>query len=328
MRPCSRWSLLPIVAVWAAVSLPVLAAAPDPPPLPGDRAVFRSSVELVALNVTVTDAKRQYVPDLRAGDFEILEDGVPQPISFFGGGRVPIDLFLLIDTSSSMGSLRPVVQRAAAGFLSVLRPTDRAAVIGFNERMTVLQDLTNDLPALAGGLRRAGASGNTALFNALYVALHDFGRPARQTSEVRRQAFVVLSDGEENKSGVELDGLLESARSRGVAVYGILLSTSDILQREHVLGRLRPARQAMKQLALETGAAAFFPRSADDLDATYGRIARELENQYSLGYLPPATPRESQLRKVAVRVVSQPTLRATSRTTYLANGPTLMASAR
>jgi VWFA-related protein len=292
-------------------------------PSPAGETVFRSGVELVALNVIVTDTSQRFVSNLLAHDFEVLEDGTPQPISFFASGQVPLDLVLLIDTSASMGLLRPTVQRSARDFLGVLRPEDRGAVAGFNERVTVLQDLTSDIAALDGAVRRAGASGDTALYTSLYVALRRFGRPARQASEVRRQAIVVVTDGEENTSGLGFEALEEEARSRGVALYAIMLQTDTLLARERLEGRLRPARAAIRQLAVETGALAYFPRSVKEIPGICQAIAAELTNQYSIAYQPIRTGRDRTLHHVAVRVASRPALRARTRTNYLPSGAAL-----
>ena len=314
------WSWV-VVCVFAGLVAagPRLAAGPAP----ARESVFKSGVELVALNVIVTDTSQRFVSNLLEHDFEVLEDGTPQPISFFATGQVPLDLVLLIDTSASMGILRPTVQGAARDFLRVLRPEDRGAVAGFNEHLTVLQDLTSDAAALDGAVRRAGASGNTALYTSLYVALRQFGRPAYQASEVRRQAIVVVTDGEENTSGLGFEALEEEARSRGVAVYPIMLQTDTLLARERLEGRLRPPRAAIRQLAVETGALAYFPRSVADIPGIYRAISAELTNQYSIAYQPIRTGRDRVLHHVAVRVASRPALRARTRTNYLPGGAVL-----
>ena len=312
---------------WIVVSCFAGLVAAGPPlaavPAPAGETVFRSGVELVALNVIVTDTSQRFVSNLLEHDFEVLEDGTPQPILFFASGQVPLDLVLLIDTSASMGILRPTVQRAARDFLGVLRPEDRGAVAGFNERVTVLQDLTSDTAALDGAVRRAGASGDTALYTSLYVALRRFGRPARQASEVRRQAIVVVTDGGENTSGLGFEALEDEARRCGVAVYAIMLQTGDLRARERLDGRLSPARAAIRQLAVETGALAHFPASVAEIPGISRAISAELKNQYSIAYQPIRTGRDRVLRHVAVRVASRPALRARTRTNYLPSGAVL-----
>jgi len=317
------WSC-PIVCLFACAGLtaPVLAAGPRA----AADSIFRSGVELVALNVVVTDPRQQFVRDLTERDFEVLEDGVTQPISFFASGTVPLDVVLLIDTSSSMGSLRPIVQRAARDFLRVLGPDDRAAVVGFSRLVTVLQDLTGDVAALDAAVRRTGASGDTSLYTALYVTLREFGRPVRQATEVRRQAIVLLTDGEENTSAIGIDALEAEARSRGVALYAVMLQQGFVRERERIEGRLTGARAAIRALAVETGAQAFFPDRPEQLPALYARIAAELSNQYSVAYLPHRAGQAHALRRVSVRVATHPALKARTRTGYLPAAASLQAA--
>ena len=200
-KALSSWIL--VAALASAAGIGTNAAGPA-----NDR-VFRSSVELVALNVIVTDARQHFVRNLQERDFVVLEDGVQQDISFFAGGQLPLDLILLIDTSSSMGITRPIVQKAASGFLRVLRPEDRGAVLGFTRGVRVLQDLTNDVPALRGAVARAGAYGETSLYTALFITLRQFGKPVQHANQARRQAIVVMTDGEENTSGISYEDLLD-----------------------------------------------------------------------------------------------------------------------
>jgi len=290
---------------------------------PSQGTVFKSSVELVALNVVVTDARQRFVRDLDERDFVVTEDGVRQDITFFAGGQVPLDLILLIDTSSSMGYLRPVVQRAASGFLRVLRPEDRGAVLGFSSGVRVLQDLTSDRAALRNAVASAGANGDTSLYTALFVTLRRLEKPAQQASQVRRQAIVVLTDGGENASGLGYEDLLEEARGHGVAIYAIMMQSDELRQLEHLAGRLLPARQNIKDLARETGAGAYFPKEADELSGVYETIAAELTNQYSIAYAPRPLVPSRVLHEVSVRVPSRPTLFTRARTRYLSGEPSV-----
>ncbi|MEK6631314.1 MAG: VWA domain-containing protein [Acidobacteriota bacterium] len=314
-KALSSWIL--VAALASAAGIGTNAAGPA-----NDR-VFRSSVELVALNVIVTDARQHFVRNLQERDFVVLEDGVQQDISFFAGGQLPLDLILLIDTSSSMGITRPIVQKAASGFLRVLRPEDRGAVLGFTRGVRVLQDLTNDVPALRGAVARAGAYGETSLYTALFITLRQFGKPVQHANQARRQAIVVLTDGEENTSGISYDDLLDEARCHGVAIYAIMLQSDELQQREQIEGRLRPARRAMKELARETGALAYFPKVAAELSGVYETIAAELTNQYSIAYTPRAATRNRALRQVSIRVSSQPALLTRTRINYVSSGPSL-----
>src|SRR5262245_22761072 len=86
--------------------------------------VFRSAIELVALNVVVTDGRQKFVNGLGLGDFAVFEDGVPQEVSYFSASDAPLDLAILIDTSASMAERMPVARRAAQGLLGTLRSGD------------------------------------------------------------------------------------------------------------------------------------------------------------------------------------------------------------
>ena len=112
-------------------------------------ATFRSGIDVVALNVTVLDVQQRLIGDLGRQDFAVFEDGVRQEISYFETRDVPLDLALLIDTSVSMQPSLDVVQRAAKSLAAMLRPSDRAAVMAFNDRVHVLTTFTSDASVIA-----------------------------------------------------------------------------------------------------------------------------------------------------------------------------------
>src|SRR5262245_59257775 len=121
---------------------------------PGPTATFRSGVDLVALNVVVTDSDQKYVTGLAPTDFAVYEDGVQQDVSFFGASEVPLDLAILLDTSASMTGKMSIVQQAASGFLGTLRGGDRAMIVDIKDATKVLFPLGDDF----GGARAAIAS--------------------------------------------------------------------------------------------------------------------------------------------------------------------------
>src|SRR5262245_2772422 len=156
----------------AAGALPLLVTAQQqqPPPRAGQPS-FRTAVDVVSMNVTVTDSANRYVTDLTEGDFEIFEDGVKQDLILFNRSNLPVALSLLIDTSSSMEDRMNVAQDAAIGFIRKLRPTDLGEVIGFDSRAEVLQKFTNNPTELEHAIRKTVAGGSTSLNNALYISL-------------------------------------------------------------------------------------------------------------------------------------------------------------
>ena len=157
------------LATAVAVSPALRAQSQTPSETQTQRPTFKSGSSLVALNVTVTDSAAKYVSGLQPADFVVYEDGVKQDVQFFESASVPVDLILLIDTSSSMSDKIDVVHDAAGGFLRTLRPGDRGAVVSFADSVTVLQSLTDDRTRLDDAVRKTGARGQTALYNAVYI---------------------------------------------------------------------------------------------------------------------------------------------------------------
>jgi VWFA-related protein len=271
-------------------------------------AVFSAGIEMVPLNVTVTDKRQQYVRDLTESDFAVFEDGVRRSIAVFDAGRVPVDLALLLDTSASIRDQIGMIRAAAIGFLNTLGPDDRATVVGFSHRVDVLQPWTGDRIQLESAIRRSSASGGTSLFTALYVALRSFGE-ARLGDQLRRQAIVVLSDGDDTSSVVSFDDALETCRRAGVSIYTIRMTRVG-LDQNLALTLRRSAKSispeyVMGTFAKETGARTYTLTKIRELAATYGSIADELSNQYVLGYYPGPRLAGALYRRVAVQVVGR-----------------------
>ena len=309
-----------------------MAQNPAPAELPVQPAqqppVFRANSALVALNVTVQDAAAKFISGLQPADFAVFEDGVKQDVRFFESSAVPVDLIVLIDTSSSMSDNIAVVHDAASGFLKTLRAGDRGAVVAFADSVSVLQSLTPDQALLEKAVRATSARGSTALHNAVYVSLKQFGASARQDTEPRRQAIVVLSDGEDTSSLLSFDDVLGLARRMGVNIYTVALQSRFAAQTLAEQGGRRyfsESDYSLKTLARETGAQSFFP-AATALKSVYAAIAVELANQYSIGYAPANIRPDGRFRRVVVQVVSHPELRPRTRMGYTADGVMIAAN--
>ena len=276
---------------------------------------FRAGVDVVSLNVTVIDGEGRFVTELEREKFQIFEDGVLQEITFFSGSRLPIALSLLIDTSASMDKRMRTAQEAAIGFSRSLGPDDLAAIIDFDGRVEILQDFTNDLDQLGDAIRLTSAGGSTSLYNALYIALKGLGDAPLRPSEVRRQAVVVLSDGEDTSSLITFDEVLELAKRAETAIYTIGLRPD-----EDDRSGFSEADFVLRQLAYETGGRAFFPENVADLPAIYGQISDELSSQYSVGYISGNPLRNGQWRRTIVRVDHERTTARTKQGYYAPSG--------
>ncbi len=280
------------------------------------RPAFRSAVDVVSLNITATDAGSHYVTDLEREDFTVFEDGAQQDITFFNKANLPIALALLVDTSASMDDKLATAQNAAIGFARSLRPHDLAEVIDFDSRVEVKQTFTNDTTLLETAIRSTSAGGSTSLFNAIYISLRELGkRKGASSDEIRRQAVIVLSDGEDTSSLMTFEEVLELAKRSETAIYSIGIKGRDV-------GTSRGFREAefvLRQLSQETGGRAFFPAAAQELAGVYEQIALELSSQYTLGYQSRNPKRDGQWRRIVVRL-SRPNVTARTKQGYYATG--------
>lgn len=277
---------------------------------------FRAGVELVSLNVTVMDGTR-YVTGLDQEDFMVFEDGVLQELTFFSRSNLPIALALLIDTSASMEPRLPMVQEAAAGFARRLRPQDLAEIVDFDSRVNILQPFTNSTADLEKAIRRTAAGGSTSMYNAVYVALKDLKRVvATSIDDVRRQAIVLLSDGEDTSSLLPFEEVLDLAQRSETALYTISLRRTE----DSTRGKgFQEAEFVLRQLAQQTGGRAFFPKAIADLPDIYRQISDELSSQYTVGYSSRNAKRDGAWRRVVVRV-DRPNVNARTKQGYF--GPT------
>jgi Ca-activated chloride channel homolog len=289
-------------------------AAPPPETRSAGQPSFRSAVDVVSMSVTVIDSSNRYITDLTEKDFEIFEDGVKQDLTLFNRTNLPIALSLLIDTSSSMEDRMSTAQDAAIGFIRKLRPTDLGEVIGFDSRAEVLQKFTNNPAELEQAIRKTVAGGSTSLNNALYISLKGLKKiPTRSEDDVRRQAIVLLSDGEDTSSLVSFDDVLDLARRSETAIYTIGLMSDEPSQSKG----FREATYALRQLANDTGGRAFFPSDIKSLASVYGQIYDELSSQYTIGYTSKNQKRDGAWRRLVVRV-NRPNVQARTKQGYFA----------
>jgi Ca-activated chloride channel homolog len=302
-----------LLAAAAAVCAASIVAAQQ---APATQPSFRSGVELVSLNVTVMEGTR-YVTDLEQKDFNVFEDGVKQEVTFFNRTNLPIALALLLDTSASMDTKLATAQEAAIGFARRLRPQDLAEVIDFDNRVTVLQNFTNSAQDLETAIRRTSAGGSTSLYNAVYIALKDLKKVvAKNAEEIRRQAIIVLSDGEDTSSLLPFEEVLDLAKRSETAIYTIGLRDNEGNNGSKLF---KEAEFVLRQLSQQTGGRSFFPNQLSDLNNTYGQISDELSSQYIVGYTSKNPRRDGAWRRIVVQTTRQGTATRTKQGYF---GPT------
>jgi Ca-activated chloride channel family protein len=277
---------------------------------------FRAGVDLVSLNVIVTDGTAHYITDLTQEDFNVFEDGIKQDVTFFTKTNLPIALALLLDTSASMETKLATAQEAAIGFIRKLRSQDLAEVIDFDSRVVVLQNFTNNAGELEHAIHKTSAGGSTSLYNAVYIALKDLKKAvAKNVDEIRRQAIVVLSDGEDTSSLLPFEEVLDLAKRSETAIYTIGLRAGE--GPATATKGFKEAEFVMRQLSQQTGGRAFFPNAPADLATVYGQIADELSSQYTVGYTSRNPKRDGSWRRVVVRI-NRPSTTARTKLGYFA----------
>ena len=282
---------LPLAALLAAC-LSVVAIAQQKPPQK-----FRAAVELIPLNVSVSESGR-FVTDLEQNEFEVFEDGTKQNISFFSRKQQPIALAILLDTSNSMEDKLATAQQAAIGFAKRMKPEDVAEVIGFSTQVRILQSFTSDATAIERAIRDTTADGSTALYNAIYISLKELKKVRAQSEdEIRRQAIIVLSDGDDTSSLLPYEEVLDLAKRSETSIYTIGIRPPDI-------GRatFKEAEYVLRTLANETGGRSFFPTSVHELPKIYESISQELSSLYAIAYTSKNPLRNGAWRRIVVRV--------------------------
>jgi Ca-activated chloride channel homolog len=236
---------------------------------------LRQDVEEVLLNCTVIDEKGHAVEDLTRDDFRIWEDNAPQTANSFRHQDLPVSMGLLIDNSGSMLDKRAAVNAAAMNLLQQSNRQDSAFVVNFSDQAYLDQGFTSDLVALHRGLSHFESKGTTALYDAVAASADELSQHAKQPKEV----LLIVSDGADNASRLGLpDAIREVQSLGGPVVYSIgLLYDTDSRESEK-------ARTALSALSEETGGVAYFPRSLDQVNEIASDVARDIRNQYTIGY--------------------------------------------
>ena len=193
--------------------------APTPGGAVDDEGVDEVTLEgaLIEVPVVVSDRSGHYVPQLRAEDFRVLEDGVEQQINFFSSERVPIHVALVMDTSGSTRDTIYDIQEAAIEFINQLLPGDQVLIVSFSNQVIVEQEFTNDRGRLAQSIRRTQANGSTKLYEAVYLTVAE-----RLRHVDGRKAMIILSDGEDTASNdVTQAEAVNVCSESDVVAYGV-----------------------------------------------------------------------------------------------------------
>jgi Ca-activated chloride channel homolog len=289
-----------------SVGLAGLAVLPLAVTLAARQPTFRSAARTVPLYVTVTDGSNRLVPDLGREDFEILDNGQPQPITLFDNEVRPITVVVMLDTSISMTHRLTDLYAGAEQFLLRLLPHDRAVVGAFNDKIQFSSDFTGDRDSLIASLKDLYFGNSTRLYDAMYASLDELA------AVEGRKVVLLFTDGEDYGSSQRPNRALERARDEEVMIYGIGLETEFFNGQRWV--RSRPDR-ILRRFAEETGGGYFDLKKDAPLGESFTRIAQELRSQYLLCFSPPVL--DGKVHRLEVRV-KRPGTTARTRRSYVA----------
>ena len=281
---------------------------------PQDGSTFRSGVDLINVAAWVTDRDGRFVPGLRKEDFTVFEDGEEQAISYFSSDRVPVSLGLVLDASGSMTpdkmlSARSAIDRFVHDLLSA---DDELFFLEFANRPHLVQEWTTDRRAISTAVARVRPVGGTAMYDAVAEAM-----PLASIGKHPKKAILIISDGNDTNSRIEVGELREIIRESEVLVYALGVDGTAIDRTEPrvraptfprppfpfpgggfprrpgppvIIGRRAPSPNervdagALRRITDDSGGRTEIVRGFGDLGSATARIADELSKQYYLGY--------------------------------------------
>ncbi|HEV2234744.1 MAG TPA: VWA domain-containing protein [Terriglobia bacterium] len=247
-------------------------------------------VGLAVLPVSVTDHKNHRVSGLKKENFHVYEDGRPQTITLFEDKDAPVTVGLVVDNSLSMEPKRPAVIAAALAFAGSSNPQDEIFVVNFNQAIHV--ELPQGVPftrnpgELRSALSNITASGQTALYDAIAVALEHL-----KQGTGGKKYLIVVSDGGDDASRHSLSDTLAMAKSSDAAIYTVAIVNENFTDENPGV---------LKKLSKATGGEFFLPDSVSEVVDTLKLIARDIRQQYTLGYVPDNQEPDGKFRSIRV----------------------------
>jgi Ca-activated chloride channel family protein len=240
---------------------------------------LKVDVDLVMVNVSVTDSENHSVSDLKAGNFQIFEDKIEQQIRYFSSEAAPLSLGIVFDISHSMERKLDFAKDAAMKFLETGTPEDEYFLVEFSTRARLAEGFTSDIKRLRDRLSLTPAEGSTALYDAVYLGLSKL-----KAGHHPKKALLLITDGEDNHSRYSRGDLREVVRESDAQIYVIDLG-----------------RALVGDLADMTGGHSY-RTSVNDLEDTCEKIALELKNQYVIGYASTNQNKDGKFRKIRVKL--------------------------
>lgn len=252
------------------------------------------NTDLITLTVTVTDTMGRYVSGLNKNAFTVLDEKLPQEITFFSDDDSPVSVGVVFDVSGSMsGDKIRKSREALSRFIQTSHNSDEYFLIAFNSRAQLLLDRTRDGNAVLDKLTFVETKNNTALYDACYLGVEKVQRGAHP-----KRAILLISDGQDNDSRYTFSEVRRVLKESDVVLYAIgILASSDAASSLGMEGQ-----GVLDELANVSGGKAFFPRSTAEMDDIFEQIALELRHQYSIGYKPTNFGSDGKWHRIKVKI--------------------------
>ena len=283
----------------------------EPPSLNTHVRPLKASVDLVLVQVTITDPMNRLVTGLEKENFQLFEGGSKEEIKSFSSEDAPVSLGVIFDSSGSMSSKMDRAKDAVGEFFKTANPQDEFFMITFSDEPEVVNDFTSSVDEIQGKLIYAVPRRRTALLDAIYM-----GVSKMREAKYPKKALLIISDGGDNHSRYTEGEIKALVKEADVMVYAIGIYDRYFPTLEERLGP-----QLLGEIAELTGGRAFTVENPNDLADVATKIGIELRNQYVLGYRPTKVVRDGKWRKIKVKLLPPkglPPLRVYARTGYYA----------
>jgi Ca-activated chloride channel homolog len=272
------------------------------PPAQNDIPVFTTDTRLVVVHASVLDSKGKLITNLPQSAFKVLENGIEQPIKLFRREDIPVSMGIVIDNSGSMRDKKTRVAAAALNLVKASNPQDEVFIVNFNDDAYLDQSFTSDVKKLEEALDRLETKGGTAMRDAISMSI-DY---VKSKGKKDKKVLVVITDGNDNTSNVNLEELVRKSQQSDVLIYSI-----GILSEEEPR-EARRAKRALQDLARSSGGMDYYPKDLEEVDKITPQVAHEVRNQYTIGYTPANEALDGTFRRITVGVTApgRPTVRS------------------
>lgn len=270
-----RWR--PVVRLFLLLAAAGVTFAQTDVPAPAP--TISVEVQLVSLNVAVTDKNGQMHSGLSEKDFRIFDNGVEQAIRHFSHDDLPYSLGLVLDRSGSMSGMIREIYNAAFHTVRASKAEDEFFIEVFDNHVEFPQGLTTDQALLYRRLSGITPGGSTALFDAILAGLDQL-----KSAHHDKKALLVVTDGADNSSKHSFEEVLARAKAENVVIYAVGMFDDETLKAESM--RKSKVKSLLSRLAQVTGGRAYFPNTIKQCEQACVDIAKDLREQYSLGYYP------------------------------------------